>query len=297
MGRAPASVWALVVVGLVALGSSPLLIRLAGDVPALALAAWRTSVVALVLAPVALGRSRAEIQALTRRDLALVVAAGVLLGVHFMGWIVSVQLTSVASAAVLVTTTPVFIVVLGAVFLSDRPSRRTASAIGVSVVGAVLIALGQESEGAVYPNPALGNALALGASLVMSVYLLIGRSVRQRVGFVTYFWTLNVVAALTCLAGCWAAGVPLALPLPVALLAAAMGLGPGLLGHGSFAGALRYLPAALLGLLSLAEPILSSIGALLWFNEVPSPVAVVGMVTVLAAIASVVSAGSGKRGG
>ena len=290
MNRAPAVVWAFVGVGLVAFGSSPILIRAAGDVPALALAAWRTATVALVLAPVALVRSRAEIRALSRRDLALVVGAGVLLGLHFMTWIVSVQLTSVASAAVLVTTTPVFVAVLGAVFLSERPARQTVAGIAVAVVGAALIGLGEGTEAGVYPNPALGNALALVASVLMSVYLLIGRAVRQRVGFVTYFWTLNVAAAATCLVGCAVAGVPLGLPLPVALLAVAMGLGPGLMGHGSFAGAVRYLPAALLGLLGLSEPILASVGALLWFGEVPPPLAVVGMAIVLASIAAVISA-------
>ena len=288
MTRAPASVWAMVGVGLLAFGSSPILIRLAGDVPALALAAWRTSVVALVLAPVALTRSRSELAAMPRRDVGLAAAAGVLLGLHFMGWIVSVQLTSIASAAVLVTTSPVFIAVLGAVFLAERPSRRTAVAIGVAVLGAALIGLGEPGEG-VYPNPALGNALALGAAVLVSVYLLIGRVVRQRLGFVAYFWALNVAAAATCLAGCWVAGISLALPLPAAGLAVAMGLGPGLLGHGSFVGALRYLPAALLGLLALAEPVLASLVALAWFGEVPALGSVIGMGIVLAAIAAVVT--------
>ncbi len=288
MRRTPASVWALVGVGLLAFGSSPVLIRLAGDAPALALAAWRTSVVSLALAPFALTRSRGELASLSRRDVGMVVAAGVLLGLHFMGWIVSVQLTSIASASVLVTTSPVFIAILGAVFLSERPTRRTVAAIGVAVVGAALIGLGEDGGG-VYPNPVLGNVLALGAAVLVSVYLLIGRSVRQRMGFVAYFWALNVAAAVTCLVGCWVAGVPLGLPLPIAALAVAMGLGPGLLGHGSFVGALRYLPAALLGLLSLAEPILASLAAWIWFGEVPPPAALGGMVIVLAAISAVVA--------
>lgn len=288
MTRTPATIWVMVGVGLVAFGSSPVLIRLAGDAPALALAAWRTSVVSLALAPFALTQSRAELAALTRRDLALVLGAGVLLGLHFMSWIVSVQLTSIASAAVLVTVSPVFIAVLGAVFLAERPSMRTAVAIAVAVVGAAMIGLSERGQGA-YPNPALGNALALGAAGLISVYLLIGRSVRQRMGFVAYFWSLNVAAAVTCLVGCWVADVSLALPLPVAALAVAMGLGPGLLGHGSFVGALKYLPAALLGLLSLAEPILASLIAWGWFGEVPPPVALAGMAVVLAAISAVVT--------
>ena len=286
--QAPGRVWALVGLGLLAFGSSPILIRLAGDVPALTLAAWRTTAVALVLLPVLLTRARAEVGALTRRDWALTVGAGVLLGLHFMAWILAVQLTSVASAAVLVTTSPVFIAVLGLVFLRERPSRRTWAAIAVATAGAAMVALG-ERDGGVYPDPALGNALALGAAALVSVYLLIGRSVRQRAGFAAYFGPLNAAAAVTCWAGCWAAGVPFALPLPAAALAVAMGLGPGLLGHGSFTYALRYLPAVLLGLLALAEPVIASTVALVAFGEVPTPLAVAGAVLVLGSIVAVVT--------
>lgn len=289
MPAAPARVWALVAAGLVAIGLSPILIRLAGDMPALTLAAWRTAAVSVAVAPLALrARERSEMAAFRPREWALVLASGVLLGAHFMGWIVSVQLTSVASASVLVTMSPIFIAVLGAVFLKERPSRRVATAIGVAVVGAVLIAQ-SEGTGGSYPNPALGNALALGAALLISVYLLIGRAVRQRTSLWAYFFPLNVVACATCVVGCAAAGVPLGLPLAAALLAVAMGLGPGLLGHGSFNYALGYLPAALIGLVSLSEPVIASVIALVAFGEMPSAVGVVGMAVVLAAIAAVVT--------
>lgn len=289
MGRAPASVWALLALGLVAFGASPILVRLAGDAPALALAAWRTAFVTVLLAAPALGRYRPEVAAFTRRDVVLVVVAGVLLGLHFMTWIASVQLTSVAAASVLVTTNPVMIAVLGVLFLGERPTRRTQVAIAVAVVGATLIGLG-ERDGGAYPNPMLGNALALAAAFLVSVYLLIGRAVRQRTSFVAYFAPLNAIAALTCTAGCIFLGVPLSLELPVLGLAFVMGLGPGLLGHGSFTIALRYLPAAFLGLLSLVEPVLATGLAFALFGETPAPVALLGAVAILGAIAAVVTA-------
>ena len=292
-GRTPPAVWAALAVGLAAFGAAPILIRLAGDVPALALAAWRTVAVMAILAPVAFVRARAEVRALPRRDVALIGAAGVVLGLHFMAWIASVQLTSVASASVLVTLSPVFIAALGAVFLNERPDRRTTVAIGAAVAGAALIGATGGGAGA-YPNPALGNALALLAALLVSVYLLIGRAVRQRTSFLAYFVPLNAAAALTCLAVCAALGVPLGLPLPALAYAVALGVGPGLLGHGSFNVALRYVTAAFLGLLTLAEPVVASAVALVWFGERPAPLAFFGMAVVLAAISAVVV---GKREG
>lgn len=289
--RAPAAVWALLGVGLVTLGASPLLIRLAGDVPALALAAWRTLFVTGLLAPVAVWRVRNEVTAFGPRDVLLIGSAGVFLGLHFMGWILSVQLTSVASASVLVTMSPIFIAVLGTVFLKERPSRRTAAAIGAAVVGAALIGLGGDGDGGPYPAPLLGNGLALGAALLISVYLLIGRAVRQRTSFLAYFVPLNAVAAATCLVGCWAAGASLWLPPEALGFAFLMGVGPGLLGHGAFTVSLRYLPAAFLGLLTLAEPVISTAAALVLFGERPAALAFVGIAVVLAAIAAVVTSG------
>ena len=287
--RTPAAVWGVLALGLATLGASPILIRLAGDVPALALAAWRTVFVTALLVPTALFRARAEVAALGRRDALLVAAAGVFLGLHFMAWIASVQLTSVASASVLVTLSPVFIAGLGAAFLKERPSRRTLAGIAAAVTGAALIGLGDGGSGGPYPAAGLGNGLALGAALLVSVYLLIGRAVRQRAGFLAYFAPLNAAAAATCLTGCLVLDVPLGLPLPALGLALAMALGPGLLGHGSFNLALRYLPAAFLGLLSLVEPVVASAVALLLFGEVPGALAVVGIAAVLAAIAAVVT--------
>ena len=291
--RPPRAVAVAILVGLVSFGGSPLLIRYAGDTPALAIAAWRTILVAGLLLPIAFVKRRDEIRDLPAREWALAVAAGVFLGVHFVSWIQSVQLTSVASSSVLVASSPVFIAILGAVFLREVPRHRTWIAIGVAVVGAALIGWGESGpRETALPNPALGNGLALLAALLVSVYLLIGRSVRQRTSVLTYFAILNAVAALTTLSVCLALGVELALSPAVFGLCVLMALGPGLLGHGSFNLALAYYPAAFLGLLTLSEPVIASVGALILFREVPSPLAIAGGVIVLVAIATVVGAES-----
>ena len=124
------------------------------------------------------------------------------------------------------------------------------------------------------------------------MYLLIGRAVRQRVDFLAYLLPLYAVAALTCLLVALVRGVALAQPPAILGLCLLMALGPQLLGHGSFNYAVRYLPAALLGLLSLTEPIVASLLALVLFGEQPAPLALAGMALVLASIAVVF----GRRG-
>lgn len=282
----PAHVWVLLGFGLLAFGSSAILVRFASAAPGTTLVVWRTVFVVLVLAPVAFARCRAEWRALGQRDWALIAVSGALLGVHFLAYVESLYLTSVASASVLVTLSPLFIAVLGFVVLGERLAARTVVAIGAGVTGAAMIGLADAAEGA-FPNPALGNALALGAAFLVSIYLLIGRAVRQRVSFLAYFFPLNACAAFAATLIALARGAELAQPAPIVLLCFAMALGPGIVGHGAFNYAVRYVPTAILGLFTLAEPLLASALAFALFGEMPPPLALAGMAVVLASIATV----------
>ena len=289
-GTASARVWVVLGLGLVTLGASAILIRLVGvdgGADFRALVVWRLAFTVLLLTPVGLRyESRAELARLPGRDRMLLVAAGVLLGLHFLGWFASLAHTSVASATVLVTMSPIFIAVLGALVLRERTDAKTAVAIVVGVGGAVLIGLG-DATGGVFPRAALGNALALTAALCIAGYLLVGRAVRQRVGFGAYFFPVNVVVLAVALGVALASGVDLALDGPTIGLCLAMALGPGLLGHGAFAYVVKFIPASTVGLLTLTEPIVSALLALVLFREVPVPMALGGMLVVLGSIAVV----------
>ena len=283
---APLQAWLALAFGVASLSVSAILVRYGTAAPGLALAAWRTTFAALLLAPVALPRIGPDVRRFTRRDWGLVLAGGGVLGLHFIAWIESLYHTSVASASVLVTTSPLFIAVLGYLVLRERLTARVTGAIVVAVAGAVLIGLGDAGDGT-FPNASWGNGLALVASLLISVYLLIGRAVRQRIPFLAYLFPLYTTAALTILAVALASGTDLAQPWPILGLCLAMAVFPQLIGHGSFNYAVKFLPAALLGLLSLLEPIIGAGLAYVLFGEVPGRLALVGMAVVLVSVAVV----------
>ena len=169
--RPPLRVWAVLAAGLAVLGTSAILIRWADEAPGLAVAVWRTVFAFGLVAPVGVVRARADLRRLTLRDGLLIGIAGFLLGFHFIAWIESLYHTSVASASVLVTTSPLFIAVLGFVVLRERLAVRMVIAILTAVGGAVLIGLA-DARGGVFPHAAWGNGLALTAALLFSVYIL-----------------------------------------------------------------------------------------------------------------------------
>ncbi len=282
----PFVVYPVLALGLVSFSASAILVRYAADAPGMAIAVWRTVFAVLLLAPLALPRIGREVRAFTRRDVAMIVGAGVLLGIHFITWIESLYHTSVASASVLVTMSPIFLALLGYFVLGERLPLVVVAGIVLAVAGAALIALGDAAGAAARPGSLLGNSLALFAAVVVSCYLVIGRVVRQKTSWLAYVFPLYFVVALTTLTGAWVAGTPLGgHGAGFYGLCALMAIGPQIIGHGSFNYAVRYFPAAILGLLSLSEPVGASLAAYVLFGEAPAPLALVGMAVVLSAIA------------
>ncbi len=288
--RLPLRVYGFLTLGVLSFTLAPILVRWAQEAPGLAVAVWRTVIAAGVLLPVLVLRSREELRQFSGRDIGLILASGIALGLHFIAWIESLYFTSVASSSVLVTTSPIVLAAMGYVLLGERLSRTTVLAIVGAVGGAALI--GWTDSGAVVlggEEAWWGNSLALFAAVLVSVYLLIGRVVRQKVSWLAYVGPLYTVAALTAVAAAWMQEVPLFGYAPrVYALCAALAIGPQLLGHGSFNYALQRVPAAIVGMLALLEPVGASILAYFLFHEVPPPTAMLGMGIVLAAVGIVV---------
>jgi drug/metabolite transporter (DMT)-like permease len=286
----PLRVYVLLTLGVLSFTLAPILVRLAGDAPGLAIAVWRTVTAAGVLLPVAAGRRiDVDVRRFTRRDAGLILAAGVFLGLHFIAWIESLYHTTVASASVFVTTSPIMLAGLGYGVLGERLSGPTLTAIVVAVLGSALIGWADAGTVTLGRGALWGNSLALGAAVLVSVYLLIGRVVRQKVSWLAYVTPLYATAAVTALVAAWVQGVPLfGYSWTFYGLCAGLALGPQVLGHGSFNYALQHVSAAIVGMLALLEPVGASLIAYVLFGEVPPPASLVGMAVVLAAVAVVV---------
>ena len=272
------------VVGVVAISTSPILIRLAA-VPALALAFWRCLAGAAVLAPFA---RRGRAGGLARGDLALLGAAGMFLAAHFALWNASLALTSVGAATTLVSCTPLF-VGIGARFLGEAPGRRTWAGIALATVGAVVIGVSDALAGPVAGAQAtgasglLGDVLAFAGAAAVAVYLLIGRVMRQRLPVSTYAASVYGTAAAVLLPACLLTGSSLGGYAAGSWLAVAgVVIGPQLLGHTVFNSLLTSVSATVVSVVLLIEPVGATALAWLLFHELPAAGFWVGAPLVLA---------------
>ncbi len=275
-------------VGVAAVSSGGVLARLAAGAAPLAITAWRLVLASCVLVPAALVRG--TLGTIGRRDLALGVASGAALALHFVLWISSLAHTSVASSVLFVSTHPIFVAIGGALALGERVSARTAIGIAIAIAGGAVVGSSDLSLGAW-----VGDLLALGGGFFAAVYFLLGRRLRQRLSLVDYTAVSYGTAAVLSLAACLALGVPLAGYAPITYLwLGLLALGPQLIGHSTFNWALRHLPAAKVSVLILGEPVGAAVLAYFVFGETLSWLRALGAAVVLLGIYVSVR---GKEGG
>ena len=177
-------------IGVAIVSTASILIRYAqGDGASSAMiAAGRLTIAALIMAPFALSRAGPELLRIRRKDLLLCAASGLLLAVHFWTWIASLEYTSVANSTVLVTTNPVWVALLSAWLLHEKPVKAQVVGVALTLVGTLLIFVAKTSHSGASTAPLLGNSLALMGALAASGYLLIGRALRSNLSLLSYVW-------------------------------------------------------------------------------------------------------------
>lgn len=296
--------------GVLITSTAAILIRLAqASAPSLLIAAGRMGVASLILLAPAVLRHRRAWARLTRPQLIEALLAGALLAVHFATWITSLELTSVASSVVLVSTAPLFVALLSRPVLREAVPRPVWLGVALATAGGVAVAVLDACAGAgagcmagsLLPSgeAALrGDALALIGGAAAAGYFLIGRRLRAQLPLLVYITATYSAAAVLLAVTALAAGLrPLGLPAQAWLIIALLALGPQVLGHSSLNWALRYVPAAVVSLALLGEPIGSTLLAALLFREVPGPAALLAMALILAGIALAARAPAPSSGG
>lgn len=267
----------IVIVAVAFTSISAILIRLS-EAPPLTIAAYRMLFSFIMIAPFALPR----IRRLTGRDLLLAVASGAFLALHFATWITAVTLTSVASATVLVSMHPVIVLVGSVLFLRETPLPGVTALILLALAGTVILSWGDLRSGV---GDLGGNLLALAGAGAVSGYMLLGSSLRKRVGALQYNALVYAVAAalLFPLALLWGAE-PAPLALREYLIFAGLAFFCTILGHALFNWALKYVRATFVSTSILLEPVFATVMAIFVLGEIPSLLTLLGGIIVIAAL-------------
>jgi drug/metabolite transporter (DMT)-like permease len=186
----------------------------------------------------------------------------------------AVNHTAVSNVVVIVAATPIFAAVLAWLILRERTERRVVIAIGLVVVGILVVVSGSLGE------PTLdGDLLALTAIVLFSLSVIIWRrhpEINRPLALAASSATMAVVTA------------PLAsigdAPTRVFVAVGLMGLVFNPIGRMCYSNAPKYAPAAEVALFTPVETAAATTWAWIFFSERPSAQTVVGGLIVIAAV-------------
>jgi len=273
--------WVAIPIGVGAISTSGILIRLT-EAPPLVTAAHRLLWAAGILLAAALVRHRHEFALLRGPRLGLLAASGALAGVHFALWTSALFHTSVASAVLITDTHPVLVALAARAFLGETTTVGVWVGIALTLVGSATIAGGDVQFGGA---ALIGDAMALGASATFAGYLVIGRHIRQGLGILVYAGMVYAIGGLLIGLLATASGISLlAFSQRDALVWLGLVLGPTLAGHTVFNWALRHLPASVIGVAILGEPVVTTLLAWAVLAEAPGRTVFIGGAAILAGV-------------
>lgn len=285
-------------IGILASSTAAIFIRFAQtDAPSISIAALRLSFATILLAPLVVRNQITEIKRLDRSQWELVLASGILLAVHFASWISSLAYTTVASSVVIVATSPMWVSILAIFLLKEVIHSKLWVGLLLALAGTLIVGLLADCQFielrvvcATNPNlPAsnasLGNMLALIGAFCSAGYLIVGRKVRGSISLLSYIFLVYGISAIILLMLAVISESPLmGLKPSVYGWCFLLALIPQLIGHSSFNWALKFVPASIVSIFLLAEPVISTILALFFLREPPKTAELFGGALILTGI-------------
>ncbi|MGA2515610.1 MAG: DMT family transporter [Thermodesulfobacteriota bacterium] len=266
-------------IGIIAISTASIFIKLC-DAPVLIIATYRLILASLMLSPFAYYKK--TWRGWERNALGWLLLSGLLLSLHFALWITSLKYTSVASSVVLVTTHPIFVGVGGLLFLKERLALNLIIGIALSVLGSGLISYG---DMALSREALMGDGLALLGAIAASGYLLVGRKVRKDQDLFSYIFPVYSMAGLILILFSLIFKEPFfGYSSSTYFYFFLLALVPQLIGHTTFNWALKYLPASMVAVAILGEPIGSTILAYFILGEGLTAWKILGGISIFAGI-------------
>ncbi len=266
--------------GVFALSTSAIWVRVAGA-PSGVTAFYRLALTTLALLPFFLcsGSCRKEVKALRPGQWKRIVAAGVLLALHFLMWFESLNYTSTASSTVIVCLQPLFAMALER-FVQQVKFRPSALlGCGIALLGSFIIGLGDFQ---ISGKSLLGDVLAFVAAGVIALYFFLGQGIRQEVSALTYSVLSYGTSALVLLGYVLLRGDALT-GYSAQTYGAFLGLALIATVGGQFVFnlLLKQLPASAVTMSILGEPVGTCILAYFFLHESMSAQQLLGITTIL----------------
>jgi drug/metabolite transporter (DMT)-like permease len=248
--------------------------------PALTLATYRLWMgVVIMLAVLRVTRRRLSWR-IVRRSL----LSGVLFGLNLALFFSAIKKTSVADVLILAALQPALTLTVAGSFFGERVTRHQVLWTGVSLAGVVLVIVG--SSGTPVWSLA-GDLLALGSLFAWTTYWLLSKQVRRGVPAIEYMTTVTIGAALF-LTPVWLVSGQSRTMRWQDWMWTLLFVGGAQAGHSVMAWSHAQIDVSVSSLITLAEPVVSSVAALVFLSESLPALSIAGGLVAVMAVGMVV---------
>jgi len=280
--------FALLFLGVFACSTAVIMIKGATLSPPL-LACYRCLGAALILTPLFLKGLARNPGRFTRRHLLRCILPGVLLGVHFVSWIMGALKPPAANSSLIVNMVPLVMPFVLFAIMRERPTRGELAGSALAIAGVVVMTA---SDFSLEPKYFRGDVLCLVSMVFFCVYLVLARRNRD---FPTVWLYLVPVYAIAGIAS-FALGLGLHFLWPGEMgifrehtvdnlaIAAGLAIVPTVIGHSTLNWSMRHLGAQAVGVANLGQVFFASTMAYFIYKEKPTLTTVVAGVLIACGI-------------
>ncbi|SMF86078.1 Permease of the drug/metabolite transporter (DMT) superfamily [Paenibacillus uliginis N3/975] len=262
--KPPIPVAILLFIGITAISFSSIFVKWS-DAPVSIQAMYRLILTMLFMLPFGI-KYISQARKLKGTDILKLMASGMMLAVHFLLWMGSLQWTSVASSTIILALQPVFVMIGAYVFFKERTSVSALSGMGIAFLGVFLL-IGKSGMSGTGSH-LTGDLMSLFGTGAIAAHMLLGQMLLKRIPSFLYSWFVFVFAALFLAGYNVFSGIPLtgyaAKEWGIFALLAVV---PTVFGHLLFNWLMRYSSASTVSMSVLGEPVGASLLAFLLLNE------------------------------
>lgn len=268
-------------VGIISLGMSAIFIKWAG-VPGGVAALYRVAIATVVLAGPFAWSVRRQAAPLPRRTVLLALLSGVWFAGDLGLWSEAVRHTSAANSTLLGNLAPLWVALGAMVLWKVRLRAIFWVGLGLAFVGGIIVVGPDLLAGTTL---GYGDGLAVLASTFYATYMLNTQHSRRTLGILTFTWLSVLGSTIVLLLACLLLGLPLwGFSTQTWLALLGMGLLPQVAGYLAINYALGHLPAPIVSVTLLGQPVVTALLAVPLLAEGLSGEQIVGGLIVLGGI-------------
>jgi drug/metabolite transporter (DMT)-like permease len=251
------------IIGIIAISFSSIFVKWS-DAPVSVQGMYRLLFTLFLMLPFTL-KHISSLKSIALREWILLLLSGTFLALHFLFWMGSLKLTTVASSTILLSLQPVF-VMAGAYFaFREKTSKPAIIGMLVAITGAVMIGWGDIG---ISNQHIQGDILSILGTIVVAVHMLIGQKLLKTIPAAIYSFSVFLSAVVVFAVYNTLLHIPMTgysdKDWGIFLLLAIV---PTVFGHVLFNWLLKYVTAATISMAILGEPVGATLLAYLLLNE------------------------------